>query len=459
MAKHSVEIVLKIATIIILAYSASLTASGQTTRKKLKHFLVSDSVMIGNNRREKADQFYDSLANRQYKSWISRTATRLIIVNRKARDEAIPNTEMEIAQQYFSEYKGRTISKINVVQANVFERHNDNDHSWLDNFTNSLHILTNESKLRKNLLFQVGDKLNPYNMAINEQLVRRLPYISEAMFIVVENAEDSTQVSVNIFARDSWTISGGIDIGNASSANVFDENFLGTGNELDLKYYYKQNYQGDGFEAAYKINNIWGSFSNAELTAGVGSTNNTLMLRTNRPFILPNDHIYGLTAGYTQVNRSLSTVDTVMLVNEQNYGGWYGYSLNIDKNQGTAIYYTIGSNISRFTKRPFVSDSINPYFQNRIDLLTSIGISRQNYFQGNMIYGAGRTEDVPYGYRLDLTTGIEWNEFLGRRHYFSTSFSVANMTRLGYFYYKLAASTYMTSQGVKSQGMVLHDFR
>ncbi|MEG0163317.1 MAG: hypothetical protein RR652_05215, partial [Mucinivorans sp.] len=47
----------------------------------------------------------------------------------------------------------------------------------------------------------------------------------------------------------------------------------------------------------------------------------------------------------------------------------------------------------------------------------SIGFSRQNYYQGNMIYGYGRTEDIPFGYKFEAVGGYQWSESLGRRYY------------------------------------------
>lgn len=425
--------------------------NAQNTRKSVKHQLLSDTVNANDLMVAKSDAFYDTLQQREYKSWISRTLARLLIAGRNSDDSAIPNEELEKSQTYFEQYAGLTISAINIVQANVFEQNDLKKEKWIDRFVNSLHVLTNERQLRQNVLFKVGNKINPYELAINEKLIRNLPYISTAFFIISEDPNHPNQVIVNIFARDNWTISANASVGSTPWLDVYDKNFIGTGNQLALRYYPHYGNQGHGFESTYSIDNLWGTFANVDISLGVGSTNNKAMVYASRPFILPSDHIFGIKVGYEQVNRSMTTFDTIMLINRLDYGFWYGYSFNLDSQKGTNSFVTMGADMAKFHKRPKTAEMLNPLYHDRITALVSFGVAQQNFFQGNMIYGYGRTEDIPYGFKFDATFGLQWSEYYPRRYYLAGSAAWGNITKTGYYNVVLGASTFIDDNRKSTQ--------
>jgi hypothetical protein len=66
--------------------------------------------------------------------------------------------------------------------------------------------------------------------------------------------------------------------------------------------------------------------------------------------------------------------------------------------------------------------------------LASAALSVQKFYKANLIYGYGRTEDIPYGALIDITAGREINEFK-RRFYSGLSLSLGNkLKRAGYLY-------------------------
>lgn len=449
--KANIVIIAVILTAIIMSVSDSWS---QTERRQAKHRLFSDTLNIKGEKLERSNEFYDTLKEKEYKSWIIRGFYRLLIASRNTSDAAIPNTELELSRHYFNDFTGKVITQIRIVQANVFDAQNAVDSKWIDRFINSLHPITHEKELRQNLLFRTGDTIQPYRMAINEQLLRDLPYLSTAFIVVTPDGDDPQGVIVNVFARDNWTISANASLGGSTWLEVYDRNIIGSGNELKLKYYLKQGDEGHGFEANYNIDNLWGTFAKVDLSAGVGSTNNRLNIVANRPFILPNDHIYGFRAGYEQKRQGIGSLDTTMLVNVADFGLWYGYSFVLDKNQGTNFYIISSINSRTFKKRPYVDPKFNPAYHNQTSALISFGVARQNYFQGNMIYGYGRTEDIPFGFRFDVTSGLQWSEFNSRRYYVGASAAWGDMTPVGYFNSKLLAGTFIGDGWEKSQGQI-----
>ena len=392
-----------------------------TERKAVKNRIFSDTLLVGQHytdRYEQSEKFYDTLHNGRTK--FGRFLASLLITSssRNSSDDAPPMNAFELSRHYFNNFEGLTIDHIEVVQANVFSRDREEQTDKFGRFIDGLHVLTKKNVLRRNLMFAVGDTINAYTFSVNEQLLRDLPYVATAYIVVNRSPRNPNGVIVSVFVRDSWTISADFRWNSGDFFDLFDRNFLGTGDELRLRYYFPRGTQADGFEAQYWFNNLFGTFANVMLAAGVGRTNNTLRIEASRPFLLPSDHIWGFRAGYEQVNRGMTTYDTVVPIRRVDYAVWYGRSWSLDRKQGTAFYTMLSSSYVRFAQRPPVVDaSTNPFYLNRWTTLLSVGFSRQNYFQGNMIYGYGRTEDVPFGFKFEAVGGVEWNEALGNRAY------------------------------------------
>lgn len=425
--------------------------------------IYSDTLLVPRNflkQSVKSDIFYDSLKEKGSRKWLPRLITQALIRSHASVDDIEPAPELEVSRSYFESYAGRTISEIRVIQANIFSRDTAQQLTWAERFVDGLHTLTRPRKIMENLLFHTGDTIQPYTMAINEQLFRSLPYLSTAYFIV-RPLEGTKDVEILIFVRDNWTISGNVKYSSNSWVEAYDRNFLGTGNELKLKYMVQQNEQDHAFEVQYNLTNLFGTFTDVKLRAGVGATHNSAKITASRPFILPSDHIWGLEAGYVQDNQYLLTMDTMLNINELNYALWYGYSWNLDPRKGTNIYLAGAANYVRFNKRPPVSPGINPYYYNHITALASLGFARQNFFQGNMIYGYGRTEDIPYGFKFEILGGFSWSEILERRVYMGASALWGDLTRIGYIQAGVETGGFLTEWGKVEQASLtgtLHYF-
>lgn len=392
-----------------------------TERKSIKNRIFSDTILARENydqKLEKAEQFYDTLHSGR--SQFGRFLASLLVTSsaHNSSDDAPPMNAFELSRHYFRDYEGLTIDHIEIVQANVFTRPQGEEIDKFGKFVDGLHFQTRQGVIRRNLLFGVGDTIAPYTMSVNEQLLRNLPYVSTAYIVLNRSLRNPRGVVVSIFVRDSWTISADLRWNSGDYFDLFDRNFLGTGDELRLRYYFPRGDQADGFEAQYWFNNLFGTFTQVMLAAGVGRTNNTLRIEASRPFLLPSDHIWGFRAGYEQANRGMSTYDTIYPVRRTNYAAWYGHAWTLDPYQGTAVYTMLSSTYLQFDQRPpIVTATKNPYYLTRWTTMLSFGFSRQNYFQGNMIYGYGRTEDIPFGFKFEAVGGYEWNEALGKRGY------------------------------------------
>lgn len=419
----------------------------------------SDTIVMPMNyrqRSEKSDAFYDTLRYRKYKNPITRFLFRSLIRNRDASDEGPPMLDFTRNRNYFEHYAGKRIAAVRLTQANVFSPRNPAEKvSWGQRLLDKIHVRTQEKQLTQNLLFKAGDTINPYVMGINEEMLRSLPYLSTAYFVVLPDPHDSSAVIVNIFARDNWSLSADAHLGSVENRiSVFDRNFLGTGDEIKLIFSSEKGLKRIGTEIDYTARNLLGSFTDVTIKMGVGANSNIGQFTVEHPFILPSDWAFGFDAVRCYKREELLLVDTSYYVNRFRVNGWIGKSWCLNWRNGTNVYIAASLGKEQYSNRPPVTESLNPFYHNSDLFLFSLGFSRRNYFQGNMIYGYGRTEDIPYGFRVELVGGRQWEEKLGGRDYWGVRGYWGNLVGNHYVETGAALGSFFTSDYTPQQSVV-----
>ena len=104
--------------------------------------------------------------------------------------------------------------------------------------------------------------------------------------------------------------------------------------------------------------------------------------------------------------------------------------------------------------RPFILPGSFQNLQKYSLFLGTAAFSIQKYYKTNLIYGYGRTEDIPYGGLLRLTAGKEINEFK-QRTYLGADISLGrSIKEIGYIYAYSGLGTYM-SNSKSEQGTLI----
>lgn len=419
--------------------------------------LHSDTMMrrVSTQKRSKSDAFYDTLANKQYKNPISRFLARSLVRSGNLYDEGRPILNYRANRKYFENFSGKKISAIHIIQADIFAPRDSADKAnFFQRFADNIHIKTRRKQLVQNLFFHVGDTINPYVMGIAEEYMRALPFLSTAYFVVTPDLQDSTGVNVNIFARDNWSLGGDLKLsGTRKRIEINDRNFLGTTDEIKLTYTSDKIINNPGFETSYTFRNLAGSFMDLTLKLGFGSGQNTGMIITERPFLLPTDQAWGVTVGHIYDREKQRLTDTSLYIDRFQLDAWYGRSWCLNWNNGTNVYAAVTAEKENYLKRPEVTERYNPFYHNTKTVLISVGFSRRNYFQGNMIYGYGRTEDIPYGFRTEGVFGRQWSEKLDIREYIGVKGSWGNLIKDHYLSACFEAGTFL--KGNKLQQSVI----
>jgi hypothetical protein len=393
---------------------------------------VLESIQKRKNEADSSRYFYEKLKKKFSKTKVTREIYRLLF--REPYQNA-PSHAVKKTQNPYEKYNGRIIGKIEIKTLDPFgARVNDTlrqPDNWLEKTANAIHVSTRTYVIRKSLLFTKGESLDSRTISDNERILRQqLPFVLDARIFVLPRISTRDTVDILVLTQDNWAVSGDFAVGGFTSGNLKldNKNIFGLGHEfLNEVSYNAFRDQKWGYRAFYRVPFIGKTFISGELSYINEWYQNIYGIKLRREFLTPTTKFAGgLEVVQNRILREVIPfgVDTV--------SQRFHYSFNLtDIWLGRSFPVNIGSEDFRertrlvlagriinnnFTERPTVSADTNQLFWDRFLSLVSVGISNRKYFRDVLIYGFGRTEDVPYGGMLSLTGGMESNEF-GRRMY------------------------------------------
>ncbi len=378
--------------------------------------------------KERSDNFYDTLSQKaQNKKW-SKGLYDLVTSNQQISDNYIEESDRS---EHFAPYKNRIIRNIEIKRLDVFGPSIMDTartaQSWLDRTGNSLNILTNKKFIENNIFFGEGERLDPYIIADNERILRNLPGIQDVVIYVIPCVNTKNLVDILILTKDvfpygfAWEA---YDVG-YGDVNVWNTNMLGLGHRLSYTAHYNFNREPKyGYDISYKMNNIGTSLTSLELKHVNKPDIVTSKIELTRDFVTPIMHFGGgLGLGKIREYFSLETIDTVLpdqVADYNYYDFWFGYSFPVKNYKTPKIRkaYFIATRLEKyhFFERPETDENYLYDFYNRNTYLISTGITWQGYQATNLVYGFGKTEDIPYGAMVKITGGYEKHEY-GERFY------------------------------------------
>ncbi|MFH0842714.1 MAG: hypothetical protein V1903_08850 [Bacteroidota bacterium] len=406
---------------------------------------------------DRTPQFYDSLKVKASRKLITKKLYDYLIVSHE------PSGKKEItgsSEAGYLVYSGKSIRHIDVRRLPVFGSNLSvplsNNPNSLEKLLNATHINTNESIIRKNLLFSEGDTLSPLVISDNERILRQLSYIDDARIIAVPVSEE--EVDIVVVTKDIYSLGAAFRYGSMTkgSASLFEKNIFGMGHEFGVNLRYDSDLPGSpGFGFEYNIDNIVRSFVNLDLYYfdGLGEKTYGFNIKRNL-FSATTKYAFGISVRKMYTTEDLDTlpVPEPLKYNLQDY--WLSRSFLIDKE--SVIRLILGA---RFTNNdvwnhPFILPESYQHLQKYNMLLGSVALSSQKFYKTNLIYGYGRTEDVPYGGILTLTAGKENSEFKQRVYAGARISFGQSVKNLGYFYTTAGAAAFL-NDGITEQGLLL----
>lgn len=407
--------------------------------------VLNDTVIVTNkkirvrkNPYEVTESFYDSLDRRTSKRKITNEIHDLVI--KSSNRKHVVDSVIVKSEDVFKPYDGLTIRSIKLLKVDLLEgsvidtlRHAK---TKFGKFVNAVHMDTRDVIIRNNLMFNVGDKVDPYQLSDNERILRQFKTIRDARIYVkpVEGVDGMVDIVVATQDVVSLGASGGYSSLKRYRIEVYDINIMGYAKELGISYFRnKDGSPQDGYEITLRQPNIGGSFIDGEITY----TNNYLRHRTliaaGREFITPSmRYAGGIELFRTQENYLLNENDTFKIpYTQKSYDVWAGRSFLLGER--TNLIFSARNQAYKFADRPYISPDSNNFFFNRNLYLASITLIKRNFFKSSLINGFGRTEDVPVNSWLSTTGGFEKNTF-SDRYYADIRTGVGKyLTHFGYF--------------------------
>jgi hypothetical protein len=421
-------------------------------------FYIPDSPLpTGILKNDRTPLFYDSLKVKASRKLITKKLYDLLIVSRE------PATKKEItgsSEASYIMYKGRKIRKIEVSRLDVFGSIISNPVSSnpnkIEKVLNSTHIYTNEHIIRKNLLFSEGDTLSPLILSDNERILRQLPYIDDSRIIVVPVSDE--EVDIIVVTKDIYSLGGSFKYSNLTkgSASLFDNNIFGMGHEFRVSVPYDSDlHDSPGFGVEYKVDNIARSFTNLDLFYSDGLGEKKYGFNLERKLVSSTTkYAFGISVSkmYTTEDLDSLAVPAPLKYNLQDY--WFLRSFLLNKESVSRLILGARLTNNDVFNHPFILPDSYHKLQKYSMLLGSAAFTFQKYYKTNLIYGYGRTEDVPYGGLINITVGKEFSEFK-ERIYTGAELSLGHsIENIGYFYTSAGISAFL-NDGLTEQGLLL----
>jgi hypothetical protein len=320
---------------------------------------------------------------------------------------------------------------------------------------NRVHTQTSLRAIRRNMLIHLGDTVDVEKIMDNERIIRSLPYIRDAIFMLTPNALDTARVDMTVMTKDVFSFGIGLRFGGIKNGNfeVYNHNMWGIGHQLSAEAVgHVEKKPNLGFQASYGIKNIAHNIIDAHLSYFNTYRQSGIIAVTDKEFLRMSTR-WGGGLSYTRLKRinylvgyNDMTLDSVQL----NFGvidAWAGYALLRNEtfpHLSRASLLTAGNVQLVFSGRYCQTDFYSripdsrpylPYFADSKLMLGSVSLSRRTYSGDTYVYGFGATEDVPHGFLHECVVGYDHNE-RGDRWYSHLYMSTGNLLgeRHAYWY-------------------------
>ncbi|MCE6989439.1 hypothetical protein [Dyadobacter sp. CY323] len=416
---------------------------------------------------------YTNLKVRMSKTKFSRAIYRLLF--RDVYNQGKVTEVKEIETNPFTEFEGMVIRKIYIRQLNILgESVYDTTRKGnrLERFlSKSVHTNTREGIIRRSfLLFSEGDDIQARIFKDNERLLRSNKTIVDARIIVVPRKDVTWMADVVVLVQDAWSLNfgGGFTTFKKFNAKIEDINVRGTTHSqlTAIRWDAKDSIRKFQFRTIYTIPYIGKTFITGQASLIFERDIKEQSVRFYRRFLTNETKYAGaFDAGHTTLLQNKRRIDSTdvsipLYPTEFNYYDiWLGRSFkfplrNSRLSQNSRIVVAARHNKYHFKERPAVAANLNKIYWNRSATLVSLGFSNRNYKRDVLIYGFGRTEDVPVGSLFAFTLGQENTEF-GARGYTGVQYAIGKYLahNLGYMYGIANMGTYIKN-GAAQQGVI-----
>ncbi|WP_163717952.1 BamA/TamA family outer membrane protein [Mangrovibacterium lignilyticum] len=336
------------------------------------------------------------------------------------------NDSKELFNQYekLNALQGKRIATITFKQLDIFgptfQDTSKVTDVGIEKFANKVHTRTNDRIIQKNILFHVGDELDPERLLENERIIRLLPFIKDVRIIAQVNEMDSTYVDLTVVTKDvfAFGVRARFSSIDAGTLELYNQNVWGAGHQIsaavvsnvDEKPYV-------GFEGFYSINNINGQFVNVALGYANTYRREGIVFESEKQFLRTSTKwgggldFYRLFRSDRFYENETLPIDTSL--NYRSFDLWTGYSFQIgDNTERNNLQFVVSGRYRNlyFYDRPPPGEDNKQLFSHSNMYMASLSLSRRYYIRDHHILGYGITEDIPKGFLHEWVIGFDDNE-------------------------------------------------
>jgi len=380
-----------------------------------------------------SDSFYDSLRIRAKKRKLTKALYDALVVSQV--QQYLQDQEYIKSENIYLPYEGKSIGrillkKVRVLAGSVQDTSVITETSF-SNLLNKMHVETRDGIIYNNLFFKEGEKLDAFELADNERILRALPYIEDAKIMVRPREDNSEIVDLIIVTKDQFSIGATPSFNSFGNYkfSVYDQNLVGFGTELRYTYFLNQKENpSNGHELIYDMTNIKGTFIGGKFNYANIFGEEFIGISFDKQFLTPQTRYAGaldaawLSEFYEEEVNGMRTRNPYTLTFSD---AWLGRSFLLrGEHSRKNLIITGRYRWDEYGRRPFVNPDSNWTFQNNRLYLASMTFREINYIKSSHILSFGVTEDIPIGLLMSLTGGLEQEEF-AKKPYFGLEISRA----------------------------------
>jgi len=334
--------------------------------------------------------------------------------------------------------------------------------TYVEKALNPTHVNTRDYVIRKKLLFEKYDTINPMILVENARILTNLGFLQDASIVVTPSTGDSVDVLVLVKDKFPW-----LAIPNIISSSKFElylkqANIMGLGQSagvgltLDTKstpQFYMSSFN-------YNVNNFY-KLIDADISYEVSNNSQNYQLQLSRNLV-PTKIKLGGAVTISQKAENLITDPTYQdkspyYFNYLFVDAWTSYVIPMNDIlpdfTHKDVYFIPGVAFSKlnYNQRPTVNLDTNSRFFNYDYLLGNLVVSKQDYYRTNYLINFGKAEYIPYGFQASLTGGYSWTEFM-QKPYAGVGFAItSHINHVGFIFGNLDVGSHFTNgweQGV-----------
>ena len=321
---------------------------------------------------------------------------------------------------------------------------------------NAIHYQTKPKTVRRLLLFEVGDTVNPFEVYESERLLRRILFIRDCFIKMNPVAGDTNSVNILLVMQDRFSIGLNATLGNAYRLSLSERNIMGTGHRGAFTL------TGNGFKGlpdvfwSYSVPNLGRKLFQISVDYSSNPFSGIRSASFSRPLLSPLFR-WGGGVAYGERNGNGGTSVPEQSELETNYryvrqDAWVGYATQphyIGKRRIKQFVFTGSYSLSDLLKK---SDTVsvapdpaekNGYSQSFLATATFLKLHR---YREGYIFSWEQVADYSEGISVSVTQGyIDQND--NAHHYSGLEVILARKFRSGYF--SLQIQSGMRTSGLK----------